>query len=696
MNILQILPELHVGGVETGTVDLARALVSRGHKAVVVSYGGELVKELEAAGAVHYQLPVHKKSLWTIVEMVPRLVEIIQKEQIEIVHARSRVPAWIAYFACRRTQAALVTTCHGYYGAHPFSRAMGWGKRVIVLSNVIGRHMIDDFNVAPERIRLVPRSVDLTRFSFRTPAEKRREVFNVGIISRLTPIKGHLHFFKAMAKVARTVPQLKIWVVGGAPSSKDGYREQVEVLVRRLGLWNSTEFLGTQRDIPGIMAELDVLVLATTTQEAFGRVIIEAQASGVPVVATSVGGVVDIIEHEKSGLLVAPADPQGMAEAVIRIYQDPAHAQIMAERAYQKVKEKYDLQTMVDNTLAVYEEVLHSSRILVIKLSSLGDIILSTAALQALREKFASGYRITFLVGAQSKEALMRAPAIDELLVADLAYRDRGWLGFWKLAAMLRQRHFDLVIDLQNNRASHLLSFLTLSPRRYGYRNNKLGFLLNCGIRDTPQPLPPVAHQFRILEPLGITYNGQQLGLWPAQEDARYVEEFLNSHWLTSHQLLVGINVSASDRWLTKAWSPSAMLKLVEELGQRHIRVVLTGTDKDAPSATTLANAVKSIKVINACGKTTVNQLACLIARCKVFISSDSAPLHVAAAMGVPFVSLFGPTDPKRHLPPAKRYEVITKNLECSPCYRRQCRSRRCMEQMSAEEVMAAVERLME
>ena len=104
---------------------------------------------------MHYQLPVDKKSIVTLWTVVPRLVEIINKEQIDIVHARSRVPAWAAYWAARRTGRIFITTCHGYYRKHLFSYVMGWAKRVIVISNVIGRHMIDDFSVPAERIRLI-------------------------------------------------------------------------------------------------------------------------------------------------------------------------------------------------------------------------------------------------------------------------------------------------------------------------------------------------------------------------------------------------------------------------------------------------------------------------------------------------------------------------------------------------------------
>lgn len=694
MNILQILPELNVGGVETGTVDLARNLVKLGHKAVVVSNGGKLVEALEQSGAIHYQLPVHKKSIFTIVKMVGPLSEIIRKEKIDIVHARSRMPAWVAYFASRRTRTVFITTCHGYYSKHLFSRIMGWAKRVIVLSNIIARHMIDDFGVPYERIRLVARSVDVERFQFTSPEKKRKAQFNIGVIARLTPIKGHLHFIKAMAKVARVMPDLKIWIVGDAPASKWTYKEQMQVLVKRLGLWNSTEFLGVQRNIPEILSHLDCLVLPTTTHEAFGRVIIEAQASGVPVVATRVGGVIDVIDDGITGLLVPPADPQAIADAVIKIHNDAKLAARLAENAYRKVKEKYNLELMVKNTLHVYEEALKSFKILVIKLSSLGDVILSAAALRALREKFPLA-KITLLTAEECKDTVLRCPYIDELLVCDFKNRDSGVLGFLKFNRILQRNGFDMVIDLQNNRKSHLASFLSGALDRYGYDNGKLSFLLNHRIKNLDKFLAPVEHQFKILKMLGIELKESRLELWPSAQDDRYIDELLSSHWLSTNQKLVGINISASSRWQTKNWPVKQIAKLCEGLAHRDLRVIITGMEKDLKSTETLVSLGKDIKFINACGKTTINQLASLIKRCAVYISVDSAALHIASAMQIPFVALFGPTDYRRHLPPAQRYQVIQKALPCAPCYKGECKDYKCMEMITAQEVLEAVERLL-
>lgn len=694
MNVLQILPELNVGGVETGTLDLARHLIKAGHKAVVVSAGGELVEVLKSFGAIHYELAVHKKSIFTIAKTIPKLIEIIKKEEIDIIHARSRVPAWIAYFASRRSHKIFITTCHGYYRVHPFSYVMGWAKRVIVLSNVIGRHMIEDFDVPFERIKLIPRSVDLSKFKYVNPEKKRTDEFHVGIIGRLTPLKGHLHFIKAMAKIARSIPRLKIWIVGDAPSSKEAYKEQLQVLVRRLGLWHATEFLGTQRDIPAVLSHLDLLVLATTTHEAFGRVIVEAQAAGVPVVATKVGGVVDIVEDGKTGLLVPPAASGNMAEAIMKIFKNKDLASRLSENAYKKVKEKYNVELMVKSTLDVYQDSLNNFKILIIKFSSLGDIILSTAAIKAIREKFPKDkYKISFLVGEESKDILLGSPYIDELLVCDFKGKDKGWREFLRLAHVLRKKDFDIAIDLQNNRKSHLLALLSLALDRYGY-DRKLGFLLNHRIKDRKSPTDPITHQFKILESLGIELKNPSLELWPQKDDEQYIEEFLNSEWRGSHQKLIGINISASKRWPSKDWPLRHVALLCEELCRRDIRPVITGTEKDLDEANTLLTMIKGVKPINACGKTTINQLAALIKKCSLYISPDSAPVHIAASLQIPFIALFGPTDPRRHLFPAKNYIVIKKDLSCSPCYKAKCKNRKCMYSITSEEVLAAIDRL--
>jgi ADP-heptose:LPS heptosyltransferase len=206
--------------------------------------------------------------------------------------------------------------------------------------------------------------------------------------------------------------------------------------------------------------------------------------------------------------------------------------------------------------------------------------------------------------------------------------------------------------------------------------------------------MDPVTHQFRVLKMLGIDLLDNSLELWPSPEDALQVENLLNAQWLSDAQKIVGINISASKRWSTKLWPREYLTQLCTELGFRDIRVVITGTADDLVYANMLVSSLKNTKIINACGKTSVNELAVLIKKCNVFISADSSPLHIASAVGTPFIALFGPTDARRHLPPSKNCIVIKKDLECSPCYKTKCRSKRCMAEITSGEVLAALEKL--
>ena len=696
MNVLQVLPELNVGGVETGTLDLSKHLVKLGHKAVVVSGGGGLVKNLEALGAIHYELPVHKKSFFSIIKTIPLLAEIIKKEQIDIVHARSRVPAWIAFFACRRTQRPMITTCHGYYAKHLFSRAMGWGKFVICPSQIIAKHMIEDFGVPLEKIQLVPRGVDMEKFTFIPPDKKEKKAFHIGMIGRITPIKGHTYFLKAIAKLVRKVNNIpiKVWIVGDASERYQGYKYELELLVKRLGLKEVVEFLGTQRDMPAIMNQLNLSVSATTIHEPFPRVIIESYAAGVPVVATKMGGVVDMVDDGVTGLLVAPQDADGLAEAMLEIIQDNTLACRLAKAGFEKVKSRFTLQIMVDKTLEVYQKALSNFNILVIKLSALGDAVLIAPSLRALRKKFPKEkYKIHLLINTPYQEIFLNSPYVDELIVCSI--KGEKFSSLWRLGEKLKKKNFDLVIDFQNNRASHILSYLSGAANRYGYNNKKFGFLLNYGIKDEKMAIDPVAHQFRVLKILDIELTDPHLELWPTKEDQQYVDEFLNAEWLSANQKLIGINVSASPKWVTKSWPKEHMARLCEELVRRDLRVVITGTEQDLAYANELMSLAKNVKIINACGRTTFNQLACLIKKCSVFISADSSPLHVAVAMDTPVVALFGPTDPARHMPPAKEYAIIKKDFSCSPCYKPKCKTKKCMEAITPEEVLGAVEKFL-
>ncbi|NQT75023.1 MAG: glycosyltransferase [Candidatus Omnitrophica bacterium] len=689
MNILQILPMLDVGGVETGTVDLSRELIKRGHSVIVVSNGGGMVKELLALNARHIKLPVHKKSLFTAIKMIKKLRYIIKEENIDIVHARSRVPAIIAFFATRRTKASFITTAHGYYSTHVLSRVMGWGRFVIVASNVIGRHMIEAFGVPRERIRFIPRGVDLEKFRFNPPDPSHHKAeFKIGVVGRITPIKGHAFFLQAIARVARIFPKVKIGIVGDAPEDKPEYKENLKALIRKLDIERIVEFAGSRSDIPRIMSGLDLLVLPSVGQEAFGRVIIEAGASGVPVIATRIGGAVDIVEHERTGLLVKPGDIIEMVDSIVRLLKDRALARNLAVRAREKVEKEYSLIRMADDTIKLYEDVINKKRILVIKIGAIGDVILAVPSIRAIRNDFPNAF-ISVLVGAESRRVLKKCPYIDDLILYDRNGNDKGIRGIVRMGRTVRRKAFDMSIDLQNNRPSHIIAWLGTVPRRSGY-NNKWGFLLNNRLKYLKIGAGPIEEQFRVLKHSGVNTMGasKRLEIWPGKEDFQYVDNFLKNEWVRDKQVLVGINIGGS--WKTKRWPLECFTRLSDMLAKEDIRVVVTASEGERGLVNDFVAAARS-KVIDAAGKTTITQLAALIKRCRVFVTGDSAPMHIASSMGTNFIALFGPTDPRMHFEPTEKGIIIKKELTCSPCYKSDCRNIRCMGKIGVDEVYRLV-----
>lgn len=697
MNILQILPELKSGGVERGTVDLAKHLMQKGHKAYVVSAGGPLVEELKKAGVIHYKLPVHKKSLWAILQCVKEVKKIVKDNSIDLMHARSRVPALVAFLVSRSTWVPFVTTCHGFYSKHFLSRVMGWGKLVIVASHSVAKRMRDDFNVPFNKLRLIHRGVDLEEFKHKdlfdpTHSSKPTKEIVIGMIGRLTPIKGHEFFLKAMARVVRVYPDIKIQIVGEGPKAQ--YKESLELLVTRLGLSSHVQFLGTRYDIPEILSKMSVLVVPSVGEEAFGRVAIEAGACGVPVIATRMGGLVDIIENEKNGLLVPPNDPRLLSEAVIRIIRNPALAKSFSLSLRKKVEDEFTLNVMLEKTLEVYKEAISQRRILVIKISAMGDVILSIPSLRALREKFPEAW-IAVLVGRKSRQIARNCPYVNDTLVYEEAQGVGRLAHVMRMAKILAKEDYDIVIDLQNNRTSHLLAYLCSKGVRAGHQNHKWSFLLNRQAeQDNAFPLSPVEHQFRVLRLIGIEEADRRLELWSTPEEDKKIRDFLELNWVSSSQILVGMNPGSSVRWSTKQWPVENFSKICDELAKKNIRVVITGSKEEAPLAQRLIDGTKN-KPINAVGKTTLTELTSLIKRCQVFISSDSAPMHIASSVNTPLVALFGPTDPHRHCVPPDLCEVFFKEINCSPCYLRSCPiGLVCMKKITVAEVLEAVYRM--
>jgi glycosyltransferase involved in cell wall biosynthesis len=369
--VLQVLPALDGGGVERGTIEIAEAIARAGGTAIVASAGGRLLAELRHRGAEHVALPLDTKRPWAIYANAGRLETLIAARGVELVHARSRAPAWSAWLAARRAGVPFVTTYHAPYGeAVPGKRAynaiMARGARVIAISDFIAREVSRRHGVDPARIRVIPRGVDPAIFDAGCVSVQRRERLArawglppgrpvVMLPARLSRWKGHDVLIGAMARLA--APDALAVLVGGEPSRR--YGRALIARAARLGLGERIRMVPHCDDMPAALALASVVVNASTQPEGFGRVIIEAQAMARPVIAADHGGAAETIEHGVTGFRVPPADAAALAEAIAGVLaMPPAAREALGARARAAVRDKYTTRAMQDATLAVYEEVL--------------------------------------------------------------------------------------------------------------------------------------------------------------------------------------------------------------------------------------------------------------------------------------------------------------------------------------------------
>src|SRR5579863_1256755 len=369
--VLQVIPSLVSGGVERGTVDLAGALVAAGWTAYVGSAGGPMEHQLTRAGARHLKLPLASKNPLVMRRNAAALIDIIRHHKIDIVHARSRAPAWSAWSAARATGRRLVTTFHNAYDAdlplkHWYNSVMARGDRVIAISEFVGEHVAQVYGVGPDRLRVVPRGVDLRLFDpQRVRGERVAELAAqwrvpedakvVMLPARLTRWKGGLELIAAAARLGRR--DLCVLLVGA--EQRRGFRRELERAVERLGLLGMVRIVDDCRDMPAAYALADVVVSASTDPEGFGRVIVEAQSMGRPVVATDHGGARETIRPGVTGWLAPPGDPAALAAAIGEsLALDEAQRGAFAHRARAHVAAGYTREAMCSRTIDVYEELL--------------------------------------------------------------------------------------------------------------------------------------------------------------------------------------------------------------------------------------------------------------------------------------------------------------------------------------------------
>jgi len=369
--VLQVVPSLVSGGVERGTVEVAAALVEAGWTAYVASAGGPMEGELRRAGVAHIRLPLASKNPLTMRRNAAALVEIVRRQRVDIVHARSRAPAWSAWRAARKTRRRFVTTFHNAYDEsapfkHWYNSVMARGERVIAISDFVAAHAAERYGVGPDRLRTIPRGVDLELFDASRvtghrvaalAAQWRIEdgVAVVMLPGRLTRWKGGLELIEAIARLGRA--DICCLLVGA--EQRAGFRRELEAAIARHGLIGQFRIVDHCRDMAAAYVLADVVVSASTDPEGFGRTIVEAQAMGRPVIATDHGGARETVIPGSTGWLVPPGDTAALAVAIGEVLNlGPGARAGLARRARAHIAAGFTREAMCRRTIEIYEELL--------------------------------------------------------------------------------------------------------------------------------------------------------------------------------------------------------------------------------------------------------------------------------------------------------------------------------------------------
>ncbi|BCD62720.1 glycosyl transferase [Nitratiruptor sp. YY08-26] len=357
MRVVQLLPELHEGGVERGVVEMNREFVRKGVESFVMSAGGKLEEQIIKDGGVHIKFDVCSKNPLTAPLRIAKLKKIFEKIQPDIIHARSRVPAWLSYFA--KGGIPFVTTVHGFNSVNPYSAIMTKGERVICVSNPIKEYICQNYALDETKIRVVHRGVDLEKFdlqkidkSFIAAFKEKYNLQNrfiVTSVGRITQLKDYETFIEAIALLKEKKPNIRGLIVGGVRKDKLEYYKRLQELVKRLGIEENIIFTGSIAKVSEIYALSDVVVSSSKKPESFGRSIAEAMAMNTPVVATAHGGALDICK-EGFGELFRPGDARELAQKILQVRKN--------DNLRQYIVQNFSLQQMVEKTLAVYEELL--------------------------------------------------------------------------------------------------------------------------------------------------------------------------------------------------------------------------------------------------------------------------------------------------------------------------------------------------
>ncbi|MFZ2028979.1 MAG: glycosyltransferase family 4 protein [Vitreimonas sp.] len=380
LTVLQVTPELNAGGVERTTLEIAQAISRAGGLALIASAGGRLEPDLKATGGELVKIPAQSKNPLTMLANAWRIARIVKKRGVDVVHARSRAPAWSAWMGARLAGVPFVTTFHGIYNARSplkrfYNSIMAKGDVVIANSEFTREHILSHYVVDPEKVIAIPRGADLDVFDpakvSQVDVEAMRAAWRVArddsrcvVIApaRLTRWKGQLVLIEAVKLIEQRRPGTLKVIIAGDAQGRVSYVQEMQAAIDGAGLREVVALIGHVDTMSAAFAASDIAVFPVTEAEAFGRGAVEAQAMGVPVIASNLGGFTETIVEGETGLLVPPGIALALAAAIERMVdmlEDERRE--MGTRARIRARQLYATSTLQSATLAVYRRLLDAA-----------------------------------------------------------------------------------------------------------------------------------------------------------------------------------------------------------------------------------------------------------------------------------------------------------------------------------------------
>ena len=361
MRILQVIPELNEGGVERGVVELNREYVKLGIESYIMSNGGKLASQITKDGGNHIKFDVCSKNIFTAFSRVSKLKKLLIEIKPDIIHVRSRVPAWLVHFANKSLKIKVVSTVHGFNSVGFYSSIMQKADAVICVSNSIKEYIQKHYQTAENKITVIARGIDLELFnpknidnSFIENFKKEfdlKDKFIISSVGRVTQLKDYETFIKAILIVKNEIPNVKALIVGGVRSDKEDYLNSLKKLIKELNLEENIIFTGSQSKIEQIYALSNVVISSSKKPESFGRAVAEAICMNKPVIATNHGGVKDIIIENVNGFFFEIGNDKELSNNILK-------SRTLVFDGYSYISNTFSLGNMVNKTIEVYKRLV--------------------------------------------------------------------------------------------------------------------------------------------------------------------------------------------------------------------------------------------------------------------------------------------------------------------------------------------------